>query len=336
MPHGRQLSRDERRLILNLHHRGDSPDEIAEVVGRVRGTIHSVIRNPNRLEALPRSGRPSKLSVQDRRNLLRKARTGNFFAREIVNDLGLPICVSYARQILSQDPHLRFRTMKKKPHMTARHFQPRLAWANEHVGWSLEQWKTVIWSDEKKFNLDGPDGRRHYWHDRRLPRKIFSKRHSGGGSIMVWGCFSGAGVGQLCELNGRLTSVKYIDILEEYMLPHAYAHHGTEHNSFIFQQDGASAHRARATLNWLDNLGVQLMQWPAISPDMNPMENVWGVMAQEVYSHGRRQFMTIDDLRQCVHQTWNNLSANYIDELNKSMHDRCVELLRKNGRATDY
>lgn len=335
MPHARQLTMDERRIILNLHERGDTTDEIADVVGRVRGTVLNVIRNPERQAALPRSGRPAKLSPQDKRNLLRKARTGNYFAGEIVRDLNLNISVPYTRQILHRDPNLLWRKMKKKPDMSENHFAARNQWAYDHVSFTQVEWKKVIWTDEKKFNLDGPDGLSYYWHDQRIQRKILSRRHSSGGSIMIWGCFSGCGVGELCELDGRLTSLKYIDILETHLLPFAYANHGTGFNDFILQQDGASAHRAIATRNWLDAVGVKVMTWPAVSPDLNPIENVWGIMAQEVYKHGRK-FRNKDELRQTVHQCWDRLEMNTLDKLNESMRDRCIEVLRKNGRATKY
>lgn len=335
MPHARQLSMDERRIILNLHERGDSTSEIASAVGRVRGTVLNVIRNPDKQRALPRSGRPTKLTEQDKRNLFRKARTGRFYAREIVQDLNLSITVPYAQQLLSNDKHLIWRTMKKKPSMTSRHFHARKLWAENHLSWDQVQWNRVIWSDEKKFNLDGPDGSRYYWHDRRIPRKLFSKRHSGGGSVMVWGCFSSAGVGELSIIEGRLTSASYISVLENSLLPFAYAYHGVGFEDFYFQHDGAPAHTAIRTKNWLNEVGVQCISWPSVSPDLNPIENLWGVLAQNVYKHGR-QFGSKDALQACIIDTWNNISQDLISALTTSMRRRCIDVLRKNGRAIDY
>ncbi|GBM33808.1 Transposable element Tc3 transposase [Araneus ventricosus] len=53
-----------------------------------------------------------------------------------------------------------------------------------------KKWDDVIFSDEKKFNLDGPDGFRYFWYDLRKEKEIFSKHTFGGGSVIVWGGFA--------------------------------------------------------------------------------------------------------------------------------------------------
>ena len=54
--------------------------------------------------------------------------------------------------------------MKGKPKLTSEHKHLRMEWCKEHMDFS-EKWRDVIFSDEKKFNLDGPDGYKYYWHD---------------------------------------------------------------------------------------------------------------------------------------------------------------------------
>ncbi|CAF4635902.1 unnamed protein product, partial [Rotaria sp. Silwood2] len=77
--------------------------------------------------------------------------------------------------------------MKKKhsPALTTTHKDLQLTWAKYHMTWNNE-WNKVIWSDEKKFNLDGPDGFSYYWYDLRKEEEIFSTRVQGGGSVMIW------------------------------------------------------------------------------------------------------------------------------------------------------
>ncbi len=76
-----------------------------------------------------------------------------------------------------------------------------------------EKWWTVVWSDEKKFNLDGQDGVQYYWADLRKERELFSKNAHGGGSVMVWAGFSWDGATDIVFIDGRLDSAGYREVL---------------------------------------------------------------------------------------------------------------------------
>lgn len=76
----------------------------------------------------------------------------------------------------------------------------------------------VVYSDARKFNLDGPDGFTGYWHDLRKEPVYFSRRNFGGGSLIVWGAFSSHGKLSLAFPSGRMTSPEYQQVLEEKVL----------------------------------------------------------------------------------------------------------------------
>jgi hypothetical protein len=130
------------------------------------------------------------------------------------------------------------------------HKRKGLEWAKAHAHWSAEDWLSVIFSDESKFNLIGSDGLSWCWRkpgeefDERYTKKVV--KHSGG-SVMVWGCLTAKGLGQICHIKGNMVMSLYMDILDDEFL-------GTLHDLEInktdiyFQQDNDPKHTSgRAT-----------------------------------------------------------------------------------------
>ncbi len=91
-------------------------------------------------------------------------------------------------------------------------------------------------------------------------------------SVMIWAAMSSAGVGPLCFLKSTVNAAIYQDILNHFMLPSADKFYGDA--DFIFQQDLAPAHTAKSTKSWFNDHGVTVLDWPANSPDLNPVENL--------------------------------------------------------------
>ena len=97
-----------------------------------------------------------------------------------------------------------------------------MQWAKEHIEWSEDQWKQVIWSDESRISLFGSD-RRKYVRRRvgeELHPECFLASAKNPTSVMVWGCMTAGGIGSLHVIDGILNGRKYInDILEAKLLP---------------------------------------------------------------------------------------------------------------------
>lgn len=148
----------------------------------------------------------------------------------------------------------------------------------------------------KKFNLDGSDGFAFYWHDTRKEKQVFSKRQGREGSVMVWGAFCEKGVSDLAIITGNRNALQYTNTLENYLLPFAK---GTFQTNCIFQQHNATVHTARITKVQLSENTVDVLPWPAKSLDLNPIENIWRVLARVIYAD-ERQFSNFLELKGCV------------------------------------
>ncbi|MGH0115852.1 UNVERIFIED_CONTAM: hypothetical protein FKN15_054208 [Acipenser sinensis] len=116
---------------------------------------------------------------------------------------------------------------------------------------------------------------------------------------MLWGCFSSAGTGHFVKIEGRMDGAKYREILQENLLQSAKKL--KLGRKFTFQQDNDPKHKAKATLEWLKNKKVNVLQWPSQSPDLNPIENLWHYL--KIVVHKRRP-TNLNNLEQICQEEW--------------------------------
>ena len=84
----------------------------------------------------------------------------------------------------------------------------------------------------------------------------------------------------------------------------------------------------------MDDMEIKLLDWPAKSPDLSPIENVWGTLVREVYAGGR-QFESLAELRAQVERSWEAVAATSLQKLYDDVSRRMVEVLYKKGGAID-
>nr|CCA21168.1 protein Y45F10D.1 putative [Albugo laibachii Nc14] len=251
-----ELSPIEQKSILVLHHAGLTLSAISNAARRSIGVCHKVFKVRGQPVKQLRRGRPKKVTVRAKRAIVRAMSEEGASTKSVKHALGV---------------HVSVRTVSA----CAR------KWTDDHEAKKTADWSKVLFSDEKKWNLDGTDGLRQQWVDTRRPDPVAVRSHSGGCKVKVWGGFSGTQKTRLKFFDCNVNSVEYIATLQDYLQ--------TSFNAAnqIFQHDNPPAHSSQATKRWLSDRSITVMKWPAKSPDLNPIENLWGWMTYRVYGRGR-------------------------------------------------
>lgn len=126
-----------------------------------------------------------------------------------------------------------------------------------------------------------------------------------------------------------MNSERYVDVLAENLLPEAPL---ITCGDYLFQQDNASVHVSRASKSWFEANSVKLLDWPARSPDLNPIENLWGILARQVYQNGA-QYRSKQELASSIENAWKQIHKNVLKDLSKSMTSRLLKVIEKKGRS---
>lgn len=331
MGRGKTLSSEEIAKIQTYLEYGLSNREIAKKINRSHSVVDNYVKNPtNYGKNRPTHGN-SKLSKRQRSDIFMLAAKNKHTCSQIKSELSLPITTRRVQQILHDSDRFLWRKMLRKPALTKAHKEQRLAFAKQHMAWG-EKWRNIIFSDEKKFNLDGPDGLSYYWHHLEDKREVTMSRNFGGGTLMVWAAFSYNGQSPLCTISTKMNSDKYIELLEDVLIKFG---NSTLGDTWTFQQDNAAIHTSKKVKKWFRDHSIPVLSWPARSPDLNPIENLWGILARAVYRDGK-QFRSVSELKKKVEEEWSQIPPEIFKNLINSMNDRIFEVISKNGGHTTY
>ncbi len=151
----------------------------------------------------------------------------------------------------------------------------------------------------------------------------------GGGSVLMWGCMSAAGVGELHFIDGIMNSQMYCSILKEKMLPSLRA----LGRRALFQHDNDPKHTSKATVGFLKKNRVKVIQWPSMSPDLNPIEHVWGILKRQVEHHSPSG---IQSLKEVILEEWKKIDLAKCRQLVHSMPRRLGAVIKNHGGHTKY
>lgn len=343
MARTKEIPLEKRAQIVILKKVGKKLQEIADIVGVSVSGVWKVLKRADETQTnsdRKRSGRPKKTTKGDDRRILsisvqNRFKTAPEIRAEINESLAEPISVDTVKRCLRAKGYVG-RVAVKKPLLRPPNVRKRLLFAQKHKDWSIDKWKSVLWTDESKFELFGSKRRQIV---RRRKGERFKKQciaptvKHGGGSVTVWGCFSYDGVGELVKIEGIMRKEHYHNILQRSAIPSGV---GLIGYGFTFQQDNDPKHTSHLCMNYLrskEELGVlEIMDWPAQSPDVNPIELLWEELDRQVKN---MRPTSVGQLFDNLKLAWENLATEKIQKLVERLPRICAALIKARGGHID-
>ena len=270
----------------------------------------------------PRSGRPRVTSNRQDTyirvvHLRDRLRTATLTARSIP---GLRRISPWTVRNRLRERGIRPRRPAILPVLQQRHRVTRFAWCRRHIHFTQQDLVRALFTHESRFHLDNSDGRSRGY--RRVGERfhdscVIQRRPFGGGSVMVWGGISARGRTALVVVDGTLTGIRYRhEIIRPHVLPFVQQHNAT------LQQDNARQHVALVVTDFLIQNNVNVLPWPALSPDLSPIEHVWDEIQRRLRGLQNQQ-LTLPDLSRALVKIWNGIPQAFFRTFVASMRRRC-------------
>jgi transposase len=194
--------------------------------------------------------------------------------------------------------------------------------------------ENVIWTDESRV-ASHPNGRKvALWTiTGEVPTQV--KMHSGGNSVMFWGCFSKHGTGPLVSLLGSMDSPKYIEVLDEHLLPQLQLGQESIGGTWRMMQDNAPCHTSKLVKSFLQRNRVDFIDWPPYSPDLNPIENIWHWM-KHVLETEYPVCNSAEDIETRFFEIWTKITPEMCSKYCEHYERRLQAVIKAKGGYTKY
>lgn len=235
------------------------------------------------------------------------------------------------RELINEGLHCYIQ--RPKPFLSKKNINARFKICSNWTFQPDSFWETIIFSDECKFNFFSSDGNTRVW--RKLnksldPRYIDKTLKHGGGNVMVWGCISSKGTGQLAFIETKMDRFIYANILLNNL---GISAEKMGLIDYTFQHDNDPKHTSKHVKSYLEEKSIRVLEWPSQSPDLNPIEHVWAYMKREMRG---KKFKNIRELKYAIIELWNSIDLEFIKNLISSMPRRSLAVLKSGGSYTKY
>lgn len=351
---GAPLSPTKRGYILGLLDSGMKQEEIARRIGCHRNTISYTRRRLNQhgtRYTLPRPGRPSKInSRMERRVLLalKKYRWIDFKTLSRTLSSQGSLISFYMVRTIAYKHKIHRRIARSKPYLSPKHLQARSQYAKNHL---RQDWSHVIFTDECTLTIGEQSKKRvsrkaGEAYDALNTQPSF---RSGREGVMVWAGISLDGKTRLYSFDRgekkrtasgnfkipSVTAAMYASQIIKGPLKDLSNLVKQKRGTCKVVEDNARVHTAQVAKQARLEEGILSLPHPACSPDLNPIENLWGALKYQLGSLSRLP-TTKNELFEEAQKIWEEITQEEVDHVILSMTDRIKEVHRTLGKPLKY
>lgn len=258
----------------------------------------------NTFETKHRSGRPKKTSRAEDEEIIQEIEQ-NPFSNATLISRRFNVCPNTIASRF-KEKGIKCYVSAKQTKLSDEHRLNRIAFCENMLNVDQNYLNRIIYTDEKTFCSDIERKKLVYrpYNSRFQPEYVASQTLSGRISAAYWGAIGRDGpISDLIRINGRFKSADYLNILDQNITPYMQRFD----NQLIFMQDNSPIHTAGAVMEYLSTKPFELLISPPLSPDLNPIENVWAYITREWPQMEHRNIIALDEL---VQLKWNNLKNN--------------------------
>ena len=208
------------------------------------------------------------------------------------------------------------------PGITLKNEKTRVDWAKKHKN---IHWHKIIFSDECSIWLN--QGRILMWNKGERPI-LNIPRHIP--KVHIWGGISARGTTPAKIFRQNFNSEHYCNVLSEVLFQTAATLYP---DGWKLQEDNSSVHKSRISRDFKERKQVRCIDWPPNSPDLNPIENLWGVLKQRIMVNAPK---TIQEVENMIYSQWETFDPEFLSKFTKSVKKRCDMMIASGGKKINY